>query len=76
LDRRMGIGAEWERQLKQALATCQVFVPVYTKRALPKFEVIEHGFHLFVSHRSGGMREQGGPARSEGALARRARTAP
>ncbi|MEV6400987.1 TIR-like protein FxsC, partial [Streptomyces sp. NPDC051907] len=32
LDRRMGIGAEWERQLKQALATCQVFVPVYTKR--------------------------------------------
>lgn len=28
----MGIGADWERNLKQALATCQVFVPVYTKR--------------------------------------------
>ncbi|MDQ0945326.1 TIR-like protein FxsC [Streptomyces sp. V1I1] len=32
LDRRMGIGADWEKNLKQALATCQVFVPVYTKR--------------------------------------------
>ncbi|MGW7415231.1 TIR-like protein FxsC [Streptomyces sp. NPDC054863] len=32
LDQRMGIGKEWERTLKQALATCQVFVPVYARR--------------------------------------------
>ncbi|WP_329140533.1 TIR-like protein FxsC [Streptomyces sp. NBC_00670] len=32
LDRRMGVGADWERRLKETLTDCQVFVPVYTKR--------------------------------------------
>jgi hypothetical protein len=32
LDRRLRIGSEWEYHLKLALATCQVFVPVYTQR--------------------------------------------
>ncbi|MBK3569599.1 MULTISPECIES: TIR-like protein FxsC [unclassified Streptomyces] len=32
LDRRIPLGAEWEKHLKHALATCQVFVPVYSPR--------------------------------------------
>ncbi|WP_327727228.1 TIR-like protein FxsC [Streptomyces sp. NBC_00487] len=32
LDQRMGVGADWENRLKQALATCRVFVPIYTSR--------------------------------------------
>jgi hypothetical protein len=32
LDERMGVGADWENRLKQALATCRVFVPIYTTR--------------------------------------------
>ncbi|KFG00938.1 hypothetical protein IQ62_10645 [Streptomyces scabiei] len=32
LDKRMGVGSEWEIELKHALATCRVFVPVYNQR--------------------------------------------
>ncbi|MFJ8532917.1 TIR-like protein FxsC [Streptomyces sp. NPDC093591] len=30
LDKRMPLGVEWEKDLKEALATCRVFVPVYS----------------------------------------------
>ncbi|SPE99760.1 TIR-like protein FxsC [Streptomyces sp. MA5143a] len=32
LDRRMGVGADWEKRLMHALATCRVFVPIYNQR--------------------------------------------
>lgn len=32
LDRRMPLGGEWEKHLKEALATCRVFMPVYSPR--------------------------------------------
>lgn len=32
LDQRMGVGVDWENRLKQALAVCRVFVPIYNIR--------------------------------------------
>ncbi|MFE0454506.1 TIR-like protein FxsC [Streptomyces sp. NPDC058914] len=32
LDRRMPLGGEWRKHLKEALATCRVFMPVYSQR--------------------------------------------
>lgn len=32
LDRRMGVGVDWENRIKHALATCRVFVPIYNPR--------------------------------------------
>lgn len=32
LDKRMPLGGEWEKHLKEALATCRVFMPVYSPR--------------------------------------------
>ncbi|MFF7203566.1 TIR-like protein FxsC [Streptomyces sp. NPDC008141] len=32
MDRQLGVGVEWELNLKEALSVCQVFVPVYTTR--------------------------------------------
>jgi hypothetical protein len=32
LDAEMTVGVDWEKRIKQALATCRVFVPVYNSR--------------------------------------------
>ncbi|MFE6171795.1 TIR-like protein FxsC [Streptomyces sp. NPDC056464] len=32
LDKRMPLGGAWEKHLKEALATCRVFLPVYSPR--------------------------------------------